>query len=173
LARCDTEPAAAVADLDQALMLNPRCLLAMQNKAFVLGERLNKQEEAVAVLNQEVELYPGFVRGRVGRGVHLARLGRRAEALADAREALARSSLAETLYQAANIYALNSRQNATDSRQAVAYLAAALRGGFGLDIVDKDADFDAIRQEPEFQRVVKAAKDLDNAARKASRKDGE
>jgi hypothetical protein len=135
----------------------------------VLGERLGRQEEAVAVLNKEVELFPGFVRGRIGRGVHLARLGRRAEALADAREGLARSSLAETYYQASNIFALTSRQYPEDALESFPLLAEALRRGFGLDLVDKDSDFDPVRGREEFRRVVNAARELDAAARKRSR----
>ncbi len=160
LARVDAEPAAALSDLDQALKLNPHSFLALQNKAHVLGERLDRQQDAVAVLNQEVELYPGFVRARVGRGVHLARLGRRDEALADARESLARSKLGETYYQASNIYALTSRKNPDDARQSFPLLAAALRRGFGLEFVDSDPDFEPVRKNAEFQRVVKAAREL-------------
>jgi serine/threonine protein kinase/Flp pilus assembly protein TadD len=169
LARADQEPAAALADLDQALRLNPQSLLALQNKAHVLGELLGRQEEAVLVLNKAVALYPGFVRARVGRGVHLARLGRRAESLADARESLARSNLGETCYQASNIYALNSRTHPEDAAEAFALLAMALRRGFGLEYVDKDADFDSVRKNPAFQRIVTAARDIQAAAGKLER----
>jgi serine/threonine protein kinase/predicted Zn-dependent protease len=167
VARIDTEPAAALADLNRALEINPNSLLALQNKAHVLGEDPARQEEAVAVLNREVALYPDFVRGRIGRGVHLARLGRRTEALADARESLARSNHAETYYQAANIYALTSRQNPEDALQCFSLLWMALQGGFGLEFVDKDSDFDPVRSHPEFKRVVKAARELHAAARKS------
>jgi serine/threonine protein kinase/tetratricopeptide (TPR) repeat protein len=167
VARIDTEPAAALADLNRALEINPNSLLALQNKAHVLGEDPARQEEAVAVLNKEVALYPDFVRGRIGRGVHLARLGRRTEALADARESLARSSHAETYYQAANIYSLTSRQNPEDALQCFPLLWMALQGGFGLEFVDKDSDFDPVRSHPEFRRVVKAARELRAAARKS------
>jgi serine/threonine protein kinase/predicted Zn-dependent protease len=169
LARADAEPAAALADLDQALCLNPQSLLALQNKAHVLGELLDRQQEAVAVLDKAVALYPGFVRARVGRGVHLARLGRRAESIADAREALARSGLGETYYQASNIYAINSRAHPEDGAESCALLAEALRRGFGLEYVDKDADFDAVRNNQEFQRVVRAARELQAAAGKLKR----
>ncbi len=168
LARVDTEPEAALDDLNRALALNPRSLLALQNKVHVLAVRLDRQEDAVAVANQEVEHYPGFVRGRVGRGVSLARLGRRAEALADAREALARSTLPETFYQAANIYSLTSRQEPDDAKEVWPLLAKALQGGFGLEFVDADTDFDPVRQRPEFRRVVQAARDL-AAAQKPAR----
>ena len=169
LARVESDPIAALGDLDQALKLNPRSLLALQNKAFILGERLGRQEDAVHVLNKEVALYPGFVRGRIGRGVHLARLGRREEAIADAREALSRSALGETFYQAANIFSLTSQQQAEDASEAYPLLASALEKGFGLDLVDKDTDFDPIRGQAEFRRVVNAARELNTAARKAGR----
>ena len=167
LARMETDPAGALADLDRALELNPTSLLGLQNKAHVLGEYPDRQEEAVAVLNKAVALYPGFVRARVGRGVHLARLGRRAEALADARESLKRSAHGETYYQAANIYSLTSRQNPEDALDCFPLLSTALQRGFGLEYVEKDSDFDPVRSHPEFQRVVKAARELHAVAQKS------
>ncbi len=172
LARVADEPAAALADLDRALALNPRSLFALQNKAHVLADRLGRQEEAVAVLNKAVELYPGFVRARIGRGVSLARLGRRAEALEDVRESLARSTGPETLYQAANVYALTSRQHPDDALECFPLVSLALRQGFGLDAVDTDPDFDPVRNHPEFRRVVKSARDLHAPAPKQAGKEG-
>jgi serine/threonine protein kinase/Tfp pilus assembly protein PilF len=168
LARVKTDPAGALADLDHALELNPRSLLALQNKAHVLGDRLGRQEDAVAVLDREVELYPVFVRGRIGRGVHLARLGRRTQALADVRAALALNTHPETLYQAADVYSLTSREHPEDASEAFPLLAVALRLGFGLEYVDGDADFEPVRDHPEFKRIVKAAREA-AAAEKGER----
>ncbi len=164
VARVATDPAAALADLDRALEVNPRSLLALHDKTSVLGERLGKPEAALAVLDREVELYPAFAPGRVARGVYLARLGRRAEAHAEARAALALNTLPQTLYQAANIYSLTSRQHPEDALDAFPLLALALRQGFGLDYVDGDADFDPVRNHPEFRRVVKSAREAPPAA---------
>jgi serine/threonine protein kinase/lipoprotein NlpI len=159
-ARVDSDPEGALADFDKALELNPRALPALQNKAHVLAEKLHRPEAAVRALDQAIALYPGFVPSRVGRGVVLARLGRRREAHDDARESLARDSKPQTFYQAANIYALTSRQNPEDRFQAFPLLSIALRGGFGLDILDHDPDMDPIRDDPEFIRLVRAARAL-------------
>src|SRR5262249_7521953 len=78
----------ALADFEAALELTPRSRDGLRNKAYVLSERLGRNEEAVAVLGRLVRLDPDFVRGRGDRGVLLARLGRRKEALADARGCL-------------------------------------------------------------------------------------
>ena len=58
------------------------------------------------------------------------------------------------LYQVAGIYALTSRQNPDDFREALRLLESALTQGFGLDLIDKDRDLDAIRDQPEFRRLV-------------------
>ena len=72
--------------------------------------------------------HPDDVEGRrAGRGVYHARLGRRDAALADARAALATSDQAFTIYQVAGIYALTSRQQPEDRREALRLLAIALR----------------------------------------------
>ncbi len=68
----------------------------------------------------------------------------------------------------ANIYALTSRKNADDRLKALQLLAGALRNGFGLAWIDTDTDFDPIRNDPEFQRLVKAARELHGRSRPAS-----
>jgi tetratricopeptide (TPR) repeat protein len=160
LARLATDPKGALADFVKALELSPRSHVAMQNQAHVLAEHLGRPQEALAVLNKLVALYPGFVYARIGRGVLFARMARREEAHADARDSLAMDNSPSTYYQAANIYSLTSRQNPDDKLQAFPLLSIALRGGFGLDLMDKDADFDPIRTHPDFLRLRKAALDL-------------
>jgi hypothetical protein len=86
-------------------------------------------------------------------------MGKRSEAHADAPDSLALDNSPMTYYQAANIYALTSRQNPDDKLQAFPLLSIALRGRFGLDLMDKDADFDPIRTHPDFLRLRNAARD--------------
>jgi tetratricopeptide (TPR) repeat protein len=164
-ARLGHDAQGALADFEKALGLNPRSGPALQNKAHVLAERLGRTAEAVEVLDRAVALHPGFVPARLGRAVLLARLGKRAEAHADAREALAQNDLPRTFYMAANVYALTSRQEPEDRFRAFPLLSVALRAGFGLDLIDQDADMDPIRTDPEFQRLVRAARELNERGR--------
>ena len=78
LARADAEPLAALADFDAALKLNPRSFPALQNRAFVLAEKLNRPDEAVSALGKALDLYPDSLPARAGplRAVRPAR-GRR------------------------------------------------------------------------------------------------
>ena len=160
LARLDAEPKAALADFDKALELNPRSIDALENKAHVLSERLNRTEEAVQVLTNAVELNPDFVPARAGRGVLLARQGKRDAALEDGRESLLRDTKAPNLYQVAGIYALCSKGNLQNHLKALELLSSALRSGFGWDLIDQDTDLDHVRNDPEFRRIVAAAKAL-------------
>ncbi|HEV3443111.1 MAG TPA: tetratricopeptide repeat protein, partial [Gemmataceae bacterium] len=100
------KPQAALADFNEALQLNPNSLDALQNKASVLAERLGSTAEAIPVLDRAIDLHPEFVPARAGRGVLLARLGKRGPALQDADECLRRDVQPGTLYQVAGIYAL-------------------------------------------------------------------
>src|SRR5262249_11396257 len=134
----------------EALKLNPLSFCAMQNKAHALGELLGKDNEAVQVLDREVALYPDSVFARAGRGVHLARLGKKEAALADAREALLRDTTPPNLYQVGCIYALTSQGDPKNRLRALELLSLALKGGFGLNLVDKDTDLDPIRKSDEF-----------------------
>ncbi len=169
LARLADDPKGALADFDAALKLNPRFHLALQNKAHVLSERLGKEKESLEALNRVIELYPGYVQGRIGRGVLLARLGRRREAHADAVESLARDRSAATLYQAANIYALTSRQQPKDWERVIPLLAAALWNGFGLDVIDQDGDMDPVRNQPGFKQIVEVVREFKAEVQKQER----
>jgi tetratricopeptide (TPR) repeat protein len=160
LARLATDPRAALADLDEALKLNGRSREALEDKAHVLSERLGRTEDAVRVLDRAVALYPDYVLARAGRGVLLARLGRREAALRDAEEALHLDTRPATRYQVAGIYALTSRQHADDRLPAFRLLSSALRDGYGFDLLEADPDLDGVRRLPEFRRLVAAAQAL-------------
>ena len=103
-----------------------------------------------------VTLYPNDVPARAGRGVLLARLGRREAAHADAAENLEELD-PMTVYQVAGIYALTSRQVPDDRREAFRLLGSALSQGFGLDLIPKDRDLESIRDQPELRTLVEAA----------------
>jgi tetratricopeptide (TPR) repeat protein len=163
LARLPRDPKAALADYEAALKLNPRYLTALQNKANVLAENLGRTQEAIAVLDRILALRADDVHATASRGVLHARLGHREAAHADAREALRRDSKPFNTYQVAGIYALTSRQEPDDRREAFRLLGSALDRGCGLDLLDRDPDLDAIRDQAEFCRMVEAAR-----ARRAS-----
>jgi eukaryotic-like serine/threonine-protein kinase len=158
LARQSRDPRAALADYEGALKLNPRYRAAFQNKANVLAENLGRTDEAIEALDQVLALYPNYVPARAGRGVLHARLGRREAAHADARETLRRNTEPFTIYQVAGIYALTSRQEPADRREAFRLLNTSLNQGFGLDQIDRDRDLDPIRDQPEFRQLVEAAR---------------
>ena len=155
--RLDT-PIAALEDVEQALGINPTFVFAMQLKAHILAERLKRGPEAIPVLDRAVELYPDYVPARAGRGVLLARAGKRSAAIRDAEEAILRDTKGPNLYQVACIYALTSRQEPADRVKGLELLRSGLRTGFGLDLVDTDADLDPIRKDPAFDRIVADAR---------------
>jgi tetratricopeptide (TPR) repeat protein len=160
VARVAGAPGDALADFDRALALSPRSLPALENKAHVLAERLGRTEDALRVLDGAVTLHPEYGPARAARAVLLARLGRREAALQDAGEALAVDGSPATLYQVAGVYALTSRQHPDDRRRAFPLLATALRQGFGYDLIATDRDLTPLQDDPEFQRLLQAARAL-------------
>jgi serine/threonine protein kinase/tetratricopeptide (TPR) repeat protein len=159
--RAGKDPKGALADVEEALKVNDSCVEALQMKAHILAERLDRPEEAEKALDRAVELNPDYVPARAGRGVVHARRGKRDAALRDAREALLRDTLPPNLYQVGCIYALTSaadKGHPEDKREAFRLLFAALRTGFGLDIVDTDRDLDPLRKDEEFKRLVAGAR---------------
>jgi tetratricopeptide (TPR) repeat protein len=161
LARLPADPQGALADFDAALAIAPRYRHALQDKAHVLSEHLGQPDRAVAVLDLAVESHPDSTEAVAGRGVLLARLGRRAEALRDARAALALNERALTTYQAACIYALTSKQEPSDSTEALRLLAEAVcKDRSWLAEARKDADLDPIRPRPAFRNLVRALESI-------------
>jgi eukaryotic-like serine/threonine-protein kinase len=160
VARLSTDPDAALADFEAALRLDARSRAALEDKAHVLAERLGRASEAIETLDRLVACYPEYARGYAGRGVLLARLGRRQAAQRDARDALLRDTGLPTIYQVAGIYALTSRQHRDDRREALRLLSASLRGGYGLDLVDIDPDLASLKDDADFRQVVEAARNL-------------
>ncbi|HEX4610708.1 MAG TPA: protein kinase, partial [Urbifossiella sp.] len=157
--RAAADPAGALADVGEALKLDPFLLDAFQMKAHLLTE-LRRPAEAVVVLDRAVGLYPDSAPARAGRGVLLARQGKREAAVRDAKDALLLDTRPPNVYQVACIYALTSKDQPDDRREALALMWSALRTGFGLDIVDADTDLDALRPDPEFRRLVEKAGEL-------------
>jgi tetratricopeptide (TPR) repeat protein len=160
LARLATDPKGTLADLDRALEINPHSLPALEDRAAVLAERLGQTEAAVASLDRAIRLAPQRGQPRAGRGVLLARLCRRDEAIRDAREAERLDPRPEVLYQAAGIYALTGRTNPADRPEAFRLLALSLRRGYGFDLIGTDPDLVSIRGQPEYRRLLEAARTL-------------
>ncbi|MGL4554776.1 MAG: tetratricopeptide repeat protein, partial [Gemmataceae bacterium] len=160
------DPDAALRDFQRAERLNPRMIEALINQAYVLGEVRDSRSEALSVLDRFIRLHPDHVNGRGGRAVLLARMGRGDEAVAEARRCLVLSQTPETLYRAACIYSLASDGKPDRLRDAKRLLATALLRGWGFGAVREDADLDALRRDPTFEKV------LDSAERLQQWKDG-
>jgi serine/threonine protein kinase/Flp pilus assembly protein TadD len=157
LAKLPADPQGALSDFDAALALNPNYDRALQNKANVLSERLGRTEDAVRVLDTAVAHNPGYAKAIAGRGVLLARLGRRDAAIQDARTVLAMDDSTLTVYQAACIYALTSKQSRADHEEAIRLLSNAVRKDSSwLAVARKDHDLDPIRDDKGFQDLLRA-----------------
>jgi serine/threonine protein kinase/tetratricopeptide (TPR) repeat protein len=112
--RLESEPKAALEDLDAAIALNPRSFDALINKSIVLTESLNRPRDGVAVLDRFLEYYPDHTGARLGRAVTLARLGECKRARRDIEQCLEYDVAPFFLFQAAGAYAQISRHEKGD-----------------------------------------------------------
>jgi tetratricopeptide (TPR) repeat protein len=159
----DNDAKGALADFDEALKLNPRSRDAMQNKAVVLADYLEKPKDAIAVLDRLLEQYPDYVEARAGRGVYLARIGDGKRARQDAADCLRDEPTAYRYYQMAGLYAQLAKHEADGQarRESFRLLALAVRTGFAdLALMDKDSDIDPIRNSNEFKTLADHARAL-------------
>jgi serine/threonine protein kinase/Tfp pilus assembly protein PilF len=156
-ARVTTDLAGALKDFDSVLAINPRSMLALQNRSHILV-RLGRPEEAVKSLDRVVELYPDFVTARADRGVMHARLEKWKEAKEDAEAALRLDQTPRNLFQVAAIHALLTRHDLSHLGEAIRLLTVSLRAGFGFNFIESDHDLDPIRGTPEFQRILEGVR---------------
>jgi tetratricopeptide (TPR) repeat protein len=167
VARAAGDPAAALEDVNRALQLNAYYLPAWESKVHLLAERLDRPDEAVAVLDQAIALYPEAASLVAARGVLRARQSKTAAAQSmaalarcDAEAALKLDPVRAVQYQAACVYALLARQNAAEGTRALELLAEALRSGYGGELVRGDKDLAAIRSLPKYQQLLQAVASL-------------
>lgn len=155
------DPEAALADFQAALQLDPNSTAALQDAASALAERLHRNEEAIRFLDRLIRLRPDDPGPRASRGVLLARLGRRDEAVRDARQALIRNPSALQTLQIACIYSLTSRIHPSDREQAIRLVRRALaRRPLLVTLARSDADLAPIAKDPEFRRLIDSAGEL-------------
>ncbi len=155
-ARLSKDPKGALADFEKALELAPRSKESLQHKAHVLSEYLKRPVDAIRVLDKALKYHPRCVPAIAGRGVLLARSGKRAKAHADAEKALALSKLPLVRYQVAGIYALTSQSNPKDVSQALGLLGKALLEDERLlNLIPGDHELDPIQKMPEFRALLK------------------
>jgi len=76
------QPAAALADLDEAAKNNPKNANIQSNRATVL-ERMGRNDEALRAYGHALQLQPDFAEAIFARGALNEKLGRRAEAERD------------------------------------------------------------------------------------------
>lgn len=168
IARCaaqaKSDPAAALSDVDHALKLNSTSLPALESKAHLLSERLGRAEDAVEVLNIALRAYPEHAPALAARGVLLARLYRREEALRDVEHALSIDGSSAILYQASGAFALTSQTFSSDRRRAINLLTSAIRNGFGHDLIEQDPDLTPLKDDPEFQKLIQVVHALHPAS---------
>ncbi len=159
--RLKTDPAGALADFTRAAELSPGYQVAWQNQAHVLAEYLHQPAKALEAQKKAVECGPDFGSARAGLAVLLARLGRRADAHAEAQQALLLSADPGVTYQVACVYALTSEAEPADRGRAVDLFRKALRDGYrNFKLIGADKDLKAVRDLPEFRDALEAAKVL-------------
>jgi eukaryotic-like serine/threonine-protein kinase len=148
----------SLADLDEALKLNPESLLALQIQARIYS-RTQENQLAIQSLSALLQHYPETLDALSGRAMLYSRMGERDKAHADAETAMRfGKDYPRTVYQLAGVYAMTSKTHPEDKREALTLLASALREGYGYEHLEHDRELDPLRPDAEFSRVIEDAK---------------
>lgn len=138
----------AVTDFTRAVELNPLSVTAWNNLA-ALHATLGHTRQAADAFGQVLKLMPDYTLAKFQRAVLLARLGERDEAIAQIADL--KPATADAWYQRAAVYALTSTINLNDRADALQALQVAGRSlGFDWAMYDADADFEPVRELPDF-----------------------
>jgi serine/threonine protein kinase/lipoprotein NlpI len=158
VARMPIDGDGALNDFQQALVLDPSSRAAKQNIIHLLGDRLNREQEALEVLNAMLESEPSDARALASRAVLKARQGDRAAAIKDALAACDLDGDPSITLQAACALACSSKEHQADKVRALHLLARSLAAKPELAMVAvDDADLKPLRTSDEFNRILNAA----------------
>ncbi|MFM7317560.1 MAG: protein kinase domain-containing protein [bacterium] len=154
-----TNPKEALADIDQALKINPGSILALQNKAYIQSDFLKQNEAAIATLDTLVSFHPRFILAITGRGVLHARAGHLDHALRDASDALLFDKSSTTAYQVACIHAQLYSKRADSLDSAIDLLRDSFKADRQwLTTAESDPDLNPIRNEPSFKKLMEGSR---------------
>ena len=150
----DSDPAAAIVDFDRALELNPTSQTVLFQKALVLAKKMWRTDDAVLVLDRAIKIDGRYAPMYAARALMYARRGEWAQAREDLTRCRLRDEDVRTWYLAAGVYSLLSSEQPADRANALKYLRLALQAGCDLGDVETDRDFELIRNDPEFRRLL-------------------
>jgi tetratricopeptide (TPR) repeat protein len=166
MAQLKRSPERALSDFQRALNLDPGNRSALQNILHVLTERLDRPEEALALLDDQIVSHPDDFRALATRAVIHARRGSADLAVADAEQALKLNQDPKMLLQIACAYANLASSDPQHEERALELCARALGSDPQLAArAAADVDLQPIRSTAEFQRILRAAKVIENGGR--------
>ena len=142
----------AFADHNRSLKLNPNDPLAFYNRGTTYA-KLGRYDEALADFNHSLKLNPDKPRPLYNRGTTYLKLGRYGEALADfKRYSELEPSDPSALYNLACLFSIQGKPD-----DALAYLETAIdKDEKYREDAKTDEDFDNIREDPRFKKLIES-----------------
>ena len=157
IARLSKDPQGALADFQEALNLNSRSVLALQNIVYISADILDREPDALDALNRILEIDARNADALAGRAVLFARQGDRPQALANIQELLRVSREPVHLFQAACALTQTSTIEPGDIPKALQALSnAVLQDPRLLVRAQTDKDLDELRKHAGYENLLKA-----------------
>ena len=155
IARIGHSAESALEDFAIAAQSPTMAVVARQNMAHVLSEKLNRPAESINVLTDLLEDEPDFLPALVGRAVLRARLKMVKEAEEDLAKCQQLILTPQAHYQIACVYAQLPTDDPKYRTQARKHLALALMPLYSTVSPREDSDLTALFGDTDFQTVVR------------------
>ncbi|WP_020471755.1 serine/threonine-protein kinase [Zavarzinella formosa] len=151
----------AVEDLNEALKINSRSIVALHNLAHIHSEHLQLSEQAIEYLDRALQICPELGETRAGKAVLLARIGKREKAHKEIERAMLIAGDENQHIMAASVYSLTARPDNKDAAKALECLRNGIRAGFRrIGDLETDTDLEMVRKTPDFKALIAATREL-------------
>jgi serine/threonine protein kinase/predicted Zn-dependent protease len=157
-------PEQAAHEFEQGAQAFPNSKALLQNLVHVYGDRLGKIDEALRYAQRLVDLTPSDASALASQAVLYARKGDSASAAQSAAKAAENQPTALTSLQLACAYALLSKSQPEEQKQAIVHLKRALTTDPELrQRAAGDPDLSPLHESPEFKAILAAAAQLNES----------
>ena len=163
---CKTSEAKYSLDLiNEGLANFPNSITLLRNKIHLLGDVLNRPNDALVPAESILRLRPGDIRATLSRAIIYARSGRSDQAIEEVQNLNIYKLTPTNCLQLAGVYALSSEERPDRFNRSLLLVQSALVRQPGLSrLASRDSDLLALRDNDSFIKLIESGHTLSKKA---------